>query len=64
MGALGRSEIGLDTEMKIYDARDEPDAFALGHLRRFFDFGEAEDARVKAASVFFAVYGNSYLHVI
>ncbi len=64
MGALGGMEIRFDTEMKIYGASDEPDAFALGHLRRLFDLGEAEDAGVKGASAIFAGNRNSDLHVV
>ena len=64
MRAFGRSEIELDAEMKIHGTRDEPDALALSHLRRFFNFGEAEDAGVKGASAAFAGNGNGDLHVI
>ena len=64
MRALGGSEIELNAEMKIHGTRDEPDAFALSHLRRLFNFGEAEDAGVKGASAAFAGYGNGDLHVI
>ena len=64
MRALGRSEIELDAEMKVHGTCDEPDAFAIGHLRRLFNFGEAEDAGVKGASAAFAGYGNGDLHVI
>src|SRR6202171_3208928 len=49
MGTLGGSEVRLDTEMKIYGAGDEPNAFSLGPLRRLFDFGETRDAGVEGA---------------
>ena len=64
MRALGGSEIKLNAEMKIHGARDEPDALALSHLRRLFDFGEAKDAGVKGASTAFTGNGNGDLHVI
>ena len=64
MGALGGVEIRFDTEMKVYGTGDEPDAFALGHLRRLFDLGEAEGAGVKGASVIFTGNGNGDLHVV
>src|SRR5216684_6944792 len=64
MGASGRSEIEFDAEMKIHCARDEPDAFALGHLRRFGDFSEAEDPGIEAAGAVFARDRNGDLDVI
>ena len=64
MGTFSRSEIELSAEMKIHDTRDEPDALALSHLRRLFNFGKAEDAGVKGASAAFAGNGNGDLHVI
>src|SRR5216684_4551577 len=64
MGALGGMEVWFDAEMKIYGAGDEPDAFALGHLRRLFDFGEAEDAGIEGTGAVFAGDGDGDLHVI
>src|SRR5882757_10683616 len=64
MGTLSRSEIELDAEMKIHGTRNEPNAFALSHLQRLFNFSEAEDARVKGASAALAGNGNGDLHVI
>jgi len=64
MGALRGSEIELDAKVKIHGAGHEPEAFALGHLRRLFDLGEAEDTGVEGASAAFAGDGNDDLHVI
>ena len=64
MGALGGSEIGLDTEMQIYGASEEPEAFAFGHLRRLFDFGEAEDAGVEGSGAILALDGYGDLDVV
>jgi hypothetical protein len=50
--------------MKTYAASDEPDAFALGHLWRLFDFGEAEDAGVEGASAAFAPDWDCDLQVV
>lgn len=64
MGTFRRSEIRLEAEMKIDRAGDEPDAFALGHLRRLRDFGEAEDAGVEFPSAVFTRDGDGDLHVV
>src|SRR5882762_4969409 len=64
MGAHGGREIGLDAEMKIHGAGDEPDTFALGHLRRLFDLCETEDAGVESAGAAFASDGDGDLHVV
>jgi hypothetical protein len=64
MRALSGSEFELDAKVKIYGAGHEPDAFALGHLRRLFYLGEAEDARVERAGAAFASDRNSDLYVV
>src|SRR6202171_3756134 len=64
MGTLGGSEVRLDTEMKIYGAGDEPNAFSLGHLRRLGDFGEAKDAGVEGARSVFTGDRDGDLHVV
>jgi hypothetical protein len=64
MGTLGRSEIGLETEMKIHGAGNKPDAFSLGHLRRLFDLREAKDSQVKGSGAAFARHRNGDLHMI
>ena len=64
MRTFSRVEIELNTEMKIQRTRDEPDALAVSHLRRLFNFSEAEDAGVKGASAALAGNGNGDLHMI
>ena len=64
MGALGGPEIGLDAEMKIHGAGDEPDTFALGHLRRLFDLCETKNAGVEGAGAAFASDGDGDLYVV
>src|SRR6266852_8320083 len=50
--------------MKICTAGYEPNTLALGHLRRLFDFGEAEDAGIEGTSAVFAGDGDGDLHVV
>lgn len=64
VSAPGRVEIGLDPNVKIYRAGEEPNTVAAGHGCGFFDFGQAENSGVEASGAFFATDGDRKLHVI
>ena len=48
-----RTEFVLDTEMQLLLAEGEPDAAALGEIRRLLQFRQTEDAGVEPARLGF-----------